>query len=410
MTPPACRLCGARLHRSLMDLGATPLATCYLTQDAAARGEDRAYPLHARVCDSCLLVQVEEVVPAEQLFAGNAPFASYSVACVERARRYAGAMIERFGLTQESLVIEVASNDGYLLQHFRAAGIPVLGIEPASNVAAAARDRGIPTEGMFLNAETAMQLAAQHGRADLVVANDVLTHVPDLFGFAAGFIAILRPRGVVSFEFPHLLSLIEQAQFDAIAHEQFSYLSLLVVEHVLRSVGLRVFDVERLPTHGGSLRVFACQIRGPYPQYPSVKAIRRREAAAGIDRPDSYDSFAPKVAHTLRTFRAFIAAQHEAGRRTAAYGAAAQGNTFLNCCGITSSDILCVADRDPARQGRLMPGSRVPIVPPETMRAAGPDDVVILPWDQDPEIAEHLQEWRNDGMRVWTASPDLRRV
>lgn len=407
---PACRLCGARLHRSLVDLGATPLATCYLTQDAAARGEDRAYPLHARVCDSCLLVQVEEVVPAEQLFADNAPFASYSAACVERSRRYAGAMIERFGLTQESLVIEVASNDGYLLQHFRAAGIPVLGIEPATNVAAAARERGIPTEGTFLNAETAMHLAAQHGRADLVVANDVLTHVPDLFGFAAGFIAILRPRGVVSFEFPHLLSLIEQVQFDAIRHEHFSYLSLLVVEHVLRSVGLRVFDVERLITHGGSLRVFACHVSCPYPQYPSVKSVRGRETAAGLDRPESYDSFAPKVARALRAFRGFIAAQHEAGRRTAAFGAAAQSNTFLNYCGITSSDILCVADSDPTRQGRLMPGSRVPIVPPETLRAANPDDVVILPWAQDPEITAQLHAWRNDGICFWSACPDLRQV
>jgi 2-polyprenyl-3-methyl-5-hydroxy-6-metoxy-1,4-benzoquinol methylase len=379
MTPLSCRLCGAPLHRSFVDLGPTPLANAFVTQEQAAAGVDRAYPLHARVCDACFLVQVEEVVPADSIFSDYPYFSSFATSWVNHARRYAGAMIERFSLRSDSLVMEVASNDGYLLQHFRAAGIPVLGIEPASNIAAAARAIGIPTEETFFNAETAMQIAAQHGRADLVVANNVLAHVPDLFGFAAGFTAILRPNGVATFEFPHLLSLIEGVQFDTIYHEHYSYLSLLVVEHVLRSIGMRVFDVEQLPTHGGSLRVFACHARATFNNRPALKTIRMLESAAGLDRTECYSGFAAKVASVQRNFRKFVAERRESGYRLAAYGAAAKGNTFLNCCGITHQDISCVADRNPTKQGRLLPGSHVPIVSPEALLEAPPDDVVILP-------------------------------
>ena len=260
MSARVCRLCGAALQRNLIDLGSTPLANCYVTPEEAARGADRPYPLQVLVCDHCLLVQVGESVPPEAIFAADyAYFSSFSASWVAHAQRYAAAMTRRFHLDATSLVAEVASNDGYLLQHFRAADIPVLGIEPAAGVAAAARRIGVRTEQMFFGADTAAELAAQYGRADLIAANNVLAHVPDLPGFVAGFATMLHPEGVATFEFPHLLSLLQLVQFDTIYHEHFSYLSLLVVEHVLRDAGLRVFDVECLPTHGGSLRVFACQ-------------------------------------------------------------------------------------------------------------------------------------------------------
>jgi SAM-dependent methyltransferase len=408
--PPPCRLCGAVLHRSFVDLGCTPLANAYVTPEEAARGLDRAYPLHARICDSCLLVQVDEAVPADAIFSDYAYFSSYASSWVSHAQRYAAAMMGRFSLGPSSLVMEVASNDGYLLQHFRAAGIPVLGIEPAANVAAQARRIGIPTEQVFFNAETAMGIAAQHGRADLVAANNVLAHVPDLFGFAAGFTAVLRPNGVATFEFPHLLALIDGVQFDTIYHEHYSYLSLLVVERVLRSVGLRVFDIERLPTHGGSLRVYACHARAPIGTLPSVKTIRDQEVAAGLDRPETYDGFAPKVSAVLEGFRNFMTDRKQSGCRVAAYGAAAKGNTFLNCGGVTSGDIICVADRNPAKQGRLLPGSHVPIVPPQTLLDAPPDDLLILPWNLTSEIVAEMAPLRDSGTRFWTACPSMQQV
>ena len=410
MNPPACRLCGASLHRSFVDLGPTPLANALVTSEQAAAGLDRAYPLHARVCDSCLLVQVDDVV-GDDLAVTDCPyFSSFSAAWIDYAQSYAGTMIERFSLQADSLVMEVASNDGYLLQHFQAAGIPVLGIEPATNVAAAARLVGIPTEEVSFNAETAMQIAAQHGRADLVVATDVLAHVPDLFGFAAGFSAVLRPNGVAVLEFPHLLRLIEDVQFDTIYHAHYSYLSLLVVEHVLRSVGLRVFDAERLPAQGGSLRVFACHVRGPFQNRPGVKAIRAQETAAGLDQPDHYEGFATRVAHVQRCFRQFLSDRRKSGRRLAAYGAAANGNTFLNSCGVTSRDIVCVADHNPAKQGRLLPGSHVPIVAPDALLRDPPDDLLILPWTLASDITSELQPLREAGTKFWTACPSMQRV
>jgi hypothetical protein len=410
VTQPTCRLCGNTLTRSFVDLGRTPLANAFVTAEQAAAGVDRAYPLHARVCDGCLLVQVEEVVPADTIFSDYPYFSSFSSTWVEHARRYASAMIERFALNANSLAMEIASNDGYLLRHFLAAGIPVLGIEPAANVAAAARAIGIPTEEAFFGVETAMRIISQHGRADLMVANNVLAHVPDLFGFAAGFPSALRPNGVATFEFPHLLNLIESVQFDTIYHEHYSYLSLLVVERVFRSVGLRIFDVERLPTHGGSLRVFACHSGAPFAVRPSVATIRSLEAAAGLDRAERYDGFAVRVGDVQRGFRRFLAERKQGGRRVAAYGAAAKGNTFLNSCGIQNSDIVCVADRNPAKQGRLLPGSHVPIVAPEALLASPPDDLLILPWNLAAEIAADLAPLRQAGTSFWIACPSMQRV
>ncbi len=326
MSIRSCRLCGAALHRSLIDLGATPLANCYVTEAEAASGADRPYPLQVLVCDQCLLVQVGESVPPEAIFAADyAYFSSFSAGWVAHAQRYAAAMVARFGLDEQSLVAEVASNDGYLLQHFRALDIPVLGIEPAAGVAEAARRIGVRTEQMFFGADTAVGLASRYGRADLIAANNVLAHVPDLPGFAAGFTALLSSEGVATFEFPHLLSLLTKVQFDTIYHEHFSYLSLLVVERVLRNAGLRVFDVECLPTHGGSLRVFSCHAGSTHQQQPGVEAVRAMEAGAGLHRPETYDSFAPKVARIQDGFRRFVASEHARGRRLAAYGACRQG-------------------------------------------------------------------------------------
>jgi len=406
-----CRLCGAELTRSFVDLGSTPLANSYLTAEQVARGEESSYRLHARVCDACLLVQVDEAIPADAIFSSDyAYFSSISSTWVAHARRYAEAMIARFGLGPQSLVMEAASNDGYLLQHFLARGVQVLGIEPAANVAAAAIRIGIPTEVTFFNTDSARTIAARHGRADLIAANNVLAHVPDLPGFVAGFAAILEPEGVATFEFPHLLNLIRQVQFDTIYHEHYSYLSLLVVERVLAGAGLRAFDVEPLPTHGGSLRVFCCRADAAHPTEPRLPQMRALETEAGLDLPETYDSMAPKVAAIVGVFRDFVAARKSSGRRLAAYGAAAKGNTFLNACGVTASDLLCVADRSPAKQGRMLPGSHLPVVAPDVLTAIRPDDVVILPWNIADEIAEELRPLRAAGCRLWVAVPELRQL
>jgi SAM-dependent methyltransferase len=406
-----CRLCGAGLNRSFVDLGSTPLANSYPTAEQVALGQERSYRLHARVCDDCLLVQVDEAVPADAIFSADyAYFSSISTTWVAHARRYADAMIARFALGPQSLVMEAASNDGYLLQHFVARGVPVLGIEPAASVAAAAIAIGVPTEVTFFNADSAGGLAARHGRADLIAANNVLAHVPDLPGFVAGFAELLRPEGVATFEFPHLLNLIRQVQFDTIYHEHYTYLSLLVVERVLVGAGLRVFDVEGLSTHGGSLRVFCCRAGAAHPTQARVAQMRALETDAGLHRPEAYDAMAPKVAAVVGAFRDFVAAGRASGRRLAAYGAAAKGNTFLNACRVTASDILCVADRSPAKQGRLLPGSHLPVVAPDALAKICPDDVVILPWNIADEIAAELQPLRAAGCRFWVAVPELRQV
>lgn len=410
MTGPACRLCGAPLRHTLVDLGCTPLANSFVTAEQAARGEDPAYPLHARVCEHCYLVQVDEVVPAEAIFSDYAYFSSFSTSWNAHAQRYAGEMIARFGLGAYSLVAEVASNDGYLLRHFHEAGIPVLGVEPAANVAAVARGIGVRTEVAFFGTETAPGLAERFGKADLIAANNVLAHVPDMLGFAGGFTQMLKPEGVATFEFPHLLNLLEQVQFDTIYHEHYSYLSLLVVERLLLSVGLRVFDVAQLPTHGGSLRVFACRLQAGHAQTPAVQALRTMEAQAGLDRIECYQGFAERVSAVLDGLRRFIAAEQKAGRRLAAYGAAAKGNTLLNCAGVTGGDLVCIADRNPIKQGKLLPGSRVPVVSPEALAAARPDDIVILPWNIAPEIASELRELCATGTRLWTVSPELQQL
>ena len=407
MTAPLCRFCRTPLTHTFLDLGRQPLANSYLSAEQLAAGTEQTYPLHVRVCHRCFLVQADDAVPADAIFdADYAYFSSYSTSWVEHARRYAQAMARRFGLGPESLVVEVASNDGYLLQHFVAMDVPVLGIEPTANTAEAARARGVPTEVMFFGEASGCGLAAQGRRADLMAANNVLAHVPDIADFVAGFREVLKDEGVLTFEFPHLLNLIEKVQFDTIYHEHFSYLSLLAVEQVLRATGLRPFDVERLTTHGGSLRVFCCHMGSGHEETEALGALRTAEHAAGLDRIETYAGFAPRVEAVRAGFRAFLAAEKAPGRRLAAYGAAAKGNTFLNYCGTRTDDILAVFDASPAKQGRFLPGSHLPILAPDAVRDLRPDDLLILPWNLKDEIMSQMAFIRDWGGRFVTASPD----
>lgn len=408
MQTPACRFCGAPLKHDFVDLGSTPLANSYLTADQIAQGLDRSYPLHARVCDACFLVQVDAPVSPQAIFSDYAYFSSYSDSWVAHARRYADAMIERFGLGPQSLVVEIASNDGYLLQHFVARGVPVLGVEPAANVAEAARAKGVPTEVAFFGRETARGLAARGFFADLTAANNVLAHVPDIRDFVGGFADILKPEGVATFEFPHLLNLIRELQFDTIYHEHFSYLSLVAVERVLAACGLAAFDVEALPTHGGSLRLYVCREGAGFAPTPRLEAARGAERAARLDAIEGYAGFAQKVEAVKASFLEFLARAKAEGKTVAAYGAAAKGNTFLNVCGASAKDIVCVYDRSAAKQGRFLPGSHLPIRAPETIGETRPDYLVILPWNLREEIVGQMAEIRQWGGRFVTAVPETR--
>jgi len=361
---PSCRLCGARLHQSLLDLGCVPLANRTVTAEDA----ERAYPLHARICESCMLVQIPDVAAPETLTPPNPFLSSRSPTAVEHARRFAETMRQRLSLDADSLVIEVGSNDGYLLQHFRTAGVPVLGIEASAMPAAVANDIGVPTEIRYFCAETAMEIAVRHGRADLVVANNVLPHVPDLFDFAAGFAGILRPNGVLVLEVPHLLSLVQ------------------------------------------SLRISACHAVSTHGARPGLKAVRQAEAQAQLHNQDFYAGFHERVATAREEIGRFIRLRTEAGRRVAAYGAAARGATLLNLCGVTRNEIARVADPDPDKLGRLLPGSRIPVVSCETLLDDPPDDLLILPWTHASEISSRLQPLRQSGTQFWAAIPRLARV
>jgi SAM-dependent methyltransferase len=406
---PSCRFCRAPLTRTFLDLGNQPLANSYLTKAQLEAGTERSYALHTRVCDRCFLVQADHDVPAEAIFdAEYAYFSSFSPGWVEHARRYAEAMTERFNLGPESLVVEVASNDGYLLRHFLAKDIPVLGIEPTANTAEAARAIGVRTEVRFFNAETGRHLAARGDRADLMAANNVLAHVPDLNAFVAGFRHVLKPEGVLTFEFPHLLNLIDKVQFDTIYHEHYSYLSLLAVEQILGAHDLRVFDVEHLPTHGGSLRLFCALKSSGHSETDVLRALRETESAAGLDRPETYDGFTPRVEAVRDSFRAFLDRVKAEGKRLAAYGAAAKGNTFLNYCGTTAADIVACFDANPAKQDRYLPGSHIPTLAPDKVTDIRPDYLLILPWNLKDEIMGQLAYIRDWGGRFVVASPGTR--
>lgn len=407
MREPACRFCSTVLRQSFVDLGATPLANSYLDLAKTIEAEP-VYPLHARVCSRCRLVQVDALAIPEEVFGNYAYFSSYSASWVEHARRYADSAISRWSLSPESRVIEVASNDGYLLQHFIAAGIPTLGIEPAANVAEAARAKGVPTEVAFMGRETAKRLLAQGNAADLIVANNVLAHVPDIKDFVEGLRTILKPFGVMSIEFPHLLRLIEGVQFDTIYHEHYSYLSLLAVERIVTTLGLRVFDVEELSTHGGSLRVWLCHAQHEVPQESAgLQKVRADEAAAGFNTEAAYTGFQPRVQAVRDGFVRFLHEARSAGRSVVGYGAAAKGNTLLNYCGIGPDLVRYVVDRNPHKQGCLLPGSRIPIHAPERIAQTRPDYLLILPWNLKNEISAQMSEIRSWEGKFVTAIPEI---
>jgi SAM-dependent methyltransferase len=388
------------------DLGLSPLANAYVPATRADRGE-MVHPLHAFVCEACWLVQLEAFETPEAIFSDYAYFSGFSAGWLAHAEAYVAAMQARFGLGPDSRVVEVASNDGYLLRAVVARGIPALGVEPAANVAAVARASGIPTEVAFFGAETARRLRAEGHAADLMAANNVLAHVPDIHDFVEGFRVLLKPEGVATFEFPHLLRMIAERQFDTIYHEHFSYLSLGVVSEILAAHGMRVFDVEAWPTHGGSLRVFACHAAAAHPQGPAVARVRAEERAGGLFEAGGYAAFAEDVVRIKCATLAFLAELRLTGQTVCAYGAAAKGNTFLNYCGIGPELVQVVADRSPHKQGTLLPGSRIPVVAPEALLARRPDYVLILPWNLKDEIAGEMAAIRDWGGRFVTAIPRL---
>ncbi len=384
----------------------SPLCESYVSADHLDEPES-FYPLHVRICESCLLVQLPAYVPGEDIFSDYAYFSSYSDSWVAHARRYAELMTERLGLAAGSLVTEVASNDGYLLQHFVARGIPVLGVEPAANVAEVARSRGIRTESVFLGPQSGRELAAQYGQADLVAANNVFAHVPDITGFAAGLRALVKESGVVTLEFPHLLRLIERRQYDTIYHEHYSYLSLLTASRALATAGLRVTDVDELETHGGSLRVYARPQEAADEPAGSVKAVLAEEESAGLDTVAGHAGFAREVLRIKVDLLRFLLDAAAAGKQVAGYGAPGKGNTLLNHCGIRSDLLTYTVDRSPVKQGKFLPGTHIPIYPPDRLAETRPDYVLVLPWNLREEISQQLGYVRSWGGRLVFPIPAL---
>ena len=406
MLLPKCRLCGADLTHTFVDLGMSPLCESYVPAEKLD-GPETFYPLHVRLCESCLLVQLPAYVSGEDIFSDYAYFSSYSDSWVAHAGRYAEAMVGRLGLHSGSLVTEVASNDGYLLQHFLARDIPVLGVEPAANVAEAARARGIRTVVQFLGAETGREIAQQYGRADLVAGNNVFAHVPDIRGFAAGLRELVKDDGLVTLEFPHLLRLIERRQYDTIYHEHFSYLSLHTSSQALATAGLRIVDVDELSTHGGSLRVHARPAEAAGEPAERVKAVLAAEEAAGLHTVAGHDGFARQVMQIKSDLLGFLLTAAAEGRSVVGYGAPGKGNTLLNHCGIRPDLLSYTVDRSPWKQGKFLPGTHIPIYPPERIEQTRPDYVLVLPWNLRDEISKQLDYVRSWGGRLVFPIPAL---
>jgi SAM-dependent methyltransferase len=393
----ACRFCGSALETSFVDLGPMPLANAFVAAEDLGRPEPR-YPLHVKVCSGCLLVQHDAVVPPAAVFTNYPYFSSYSAAWCEQARRYALTVKRRLGLGPTSRVVEIGSNDGYLLKHFIALGIPVLGVDPARNVAEVACAAGVPTETRFFGAAAAGDLVARGYGADLVVANNVLAHVPDINDVIAGLELVLKPGGVLTAEFPHLLRLMREVQFDTIYHEHFFYYSLLVFERILGRHGLRIFDVEELPSHGGSLRIFACHRDDPaHAEEPGLSRVRTAEEEVGLGRIEAYAGFGVRVAEARAALLDFLdEVTRRMAKRVVGFGAAAKGSTLLNACGVDGSQIDYVVDETPAKTGKYLPGSHLPIVGIDAVRRTRPDYVLILAWNHKDEIMRklaYIREW-----------------
>lgn len=403
-----CRHCQNELTTTFVDLGNAPPSNAYLTE-AQMKAPEKWFPLKVMVCDQCWLVQTEDYTGAEELFdADYAYFSSYSTSWLRHAEAYVRKMVERFQLGADSHVVEIASNDGYLLQYVKAAGIPCLGIEPTRSTAQAAREKGIEVIEEFFDVALAERLAAAGRQADLTAANNVLAHVPDINDFVSGFTRLLKPHGVATFEFPHLMQLVQNAQFDTIYHEHFSYLSLTSVSTIFEANGLQVFDVEELPTHGGSLRVYA-QRRdtGTQPISQALMSLLAREQRAGIATKDYYEGFQARADKIKNDLLEFLIAARNSGKTIMAYGAAAKGNTLLNYAGVRPDLLPWVVDRNPAKQNKYLPGSRIPIVGEDRIREMQPDYILILPWNLREEVQTQLNYVREWGARFVTAVPEL---
>jgi len=402
-----CRHCGTPLEHTFLDLGFAPPSNAYLTTEELTRPE-KYYPLKIRVCDQCWLVQTEDYARADQLFSPDyAYFSSTSTTCLAHATRYAEQMTQQLGLSKDSMVIEVASNDGYLLKNFVAAGIPCLGIEPTDSTAEAAEKLGIPVLREFFGERLGRQLAADGKQADLVVGNNVYAHVPDINDFTSGLRVALKPGGTITLEFPHLKRLIEHTQFDTIYHEHFSYLSLFTVRCIFKAAGLRVWDVEELPTHGGSLRVYGCHDDDPRQESPAVSALLTEERKCGLQTLTAYHGFQAKADKVKDDLLSFLIEQKRAGKKVAAYGAAAKGNTLLNYAGVKTDLLPFVCDAAAAKQGKYMPGSHIPILPPSALAQESPDYVLILPWNIAAEVRQENAELAERGARFVTVVPKL---
>jgi 2-polyprenyl-3-methyl-5-hydroxy-6-metoxy-1,4-benzoquinol methylase len=406
MSETSCRLCGCAVDAVFADLGTSPLANSYLPP-AAVNAMEPFYPLRALVCGECFLVQLEEFQTPSHIFSDYAYFSSYSSSWIEHSRRYVEQMIERLELGPHSHVVEIASNDGYLLQFFHERQIPVLGIEPAANVARVALQKGIPTLVEFFGRETARSLAGDSA-ADLLIGNNVLAHVPDLNDFIAGMEILLAPGGVITLEFPHLMRLIDENQWDTIYHEHFSYFSFLTVSHAFREHGLRLFDVEELPTHGGSLRVYGCHAEDAAKrESDAARELREREREAGYEHLETYLGYGRRVEADKRQILGFLIDLKQQGLRIAGYGAPAKGNTMLNYCGLRRDFIDYTCDLNPHKQGLFLPGSHIPILAPEALVEDKPDVVLILPWNLREEIMAQLAFIREWGGRFAVRTPEL---
>lgn len=402
---PACRFCAAPLRHTFVDLGMSPLCESYVPADRVNSMEP-FYPLHAKICESCLLVQLEEFVTGEDIFGEYAYFSSYSDSWVDHARAYVDMAVERFGLGPDSLVVEVASNDGYLLKHVVERGIPALGIEPAANVAKVAQELGIETIVRFFGRDTARDLVAEGRRADLIAANNVMAHVPDLNDFVAGFELLLADEGVVTIEVPHLLRLVEENQFDTIYHEHFQYFSCLTAQRVLAHHGLELFDVDELKSHGGSLRLYAQRTAtGRRPVEQRVHDLLGRERDLGYDTLEAHLAFTAKVEETKWSLLEFLIARRREGKRIAGYGAPGKGNTLLNYCGIRTDLLSYTVDRNPYKQGRFLPGTHIPIMHPDMLEQDRPDYILILPWNLKQEIVAQLEFARDWGAKFIVPIP-----
>jgi len=405
-----CRFCGHGLTHDFVDLGMSPLCEAFIAREQVNHMEP-FYPLHAYVCERCWLVQLEEFVAPGDIFSEYAYFSSYSDSWVEHAKRYAHAMRERFALNNGSKVVEIASNDGYLLQHFVALGIPVLGVEPAANIAKVAIERGVPSTVRFFGQKTARQLVAEHGKPDLLLGNNVLAHVPDLNDFVGGMKTLLKMGGVITMEFPHLYRLMRENQFDTIYHEHFSYFSFLTAERVFAAHGLTLFDVEELPTHGGSLRIYARHAEDRVKEVSDrARELHSREIEQGFDRLQTYASFDQQVKETKRRILSLLIDIKRSGKSIAGYGAPGKGNTLLNYCGIRQDFLDFTVDRNPYKHGKYTPGTHIPILDPREIDARKPDFIFLLPWNLREEIMEQLAHVRTWGAKFIIPIPEPRIV